>query len=63
MRQDLMLLKYLSNVSFTSPTGNQVMFNEFGNVEGNYQFYNYQRKMSCTNCNLMNEFVQVAYWK
>ena len=63
MRQDLMLLKYLSNVSFTSPTGNQVMFNEFGNVEGNYQFYNYQRKMSCTNCNSMNEFVQVAYWK
>ena len=39
------------------------MFNEFGNVEGNYQFYNYQRKMSCTNCNSMNEFVQVAYWK
>ena len=57
------LLKYLSNVSFISPTGNEVMFDEFGNVEGNYRFYNYQRKnMSCSNCSSMNEFVQVAYW-
>ena len=56
------LLKYLSNVSFTSPTGNKVVFDEFGNVEGNYRFYNYQRKMSCTNCSSMNVFVQVGYW-
>ena len=56
------LLKYLSNVSFTSPTGNKVMFDKFGNVEGNYRFYNYQKRMSCTNCSSMNEFVQVGYW-
>ena len=56
------LLKYLSNVSFTSPTGNKVMFDNLGNVEGNYRFYNYQRRMSCTNCSSMNEFVQVGYW-
>ena len=56
------LLKYLSNVSFTSPTGNKVSFNKFGYVESNYRFYNYQRRMSCTNCSSMNEFVQVGYW-
>ena len=56
------LLKYLSNVSFTSPTGKKVMFDKFGNVEGNYEFYNYQRRMSCANCSSMHEFVQVGYW-
>ena len=56
------LLKYLSKVSFTSPTGNKVSFNKFGNVESNYIFYNYQSKLSCSNCSSMNEFVQVAYW-
>ena len=56
------LLKYLSNVSFTSPTGNKVVFDKFGSVESNYIFYNYQRKLSCTNCSSINEFVQVGYW-
>ena len=56
------LLKYLSNVSFTSPTGNKVSFNKFGYVESNYIFYNYQSKLSCSNCSSTNEFVTVAYW-
>ena len=35
------LLEYIRNVSFTSPTGNRVRFNENGSVEGKYEIMSY----------------------
>jgi len=38
------LLEYLSNVTFTSPSQNNVSFDEQGNVAAMYQIVNYQRR-------------------
>ena len=38
-----MLLKYLQNVSFISLTGRKVYFDAFGNAEGKYEIFNYQK--------------------
>lgn len=36
------LLQYIAQVNFTSPTGNNIMFNEQGSVKALYQIINYQ---------------------
>jgi len=37
-----MLVNYLYNVNFTSPSGNLIQFDESGNVEGKFNILNYQ---------------------
>ena len=52
----LLLRNYLQNVSFTSPSGNRIFFDEFGNIEGHYVLKNLQKN------NGSYEFVDVASW-
>ena len=54
-----MLANYLYNVSFTSPTGNAIQFDESGNVEGKFNILNYQ---ACLDCNKTYRLVQIAHW-
>ena len=54
-----MLANYLYNVSFTSPTGNAIQFDESGNVEGKFNILNYQ---ACLDCNKTYQLVQIAHW-
>ena len=54
-----MLADYLYNVSFTSPTGNAIQFDESGNVEGKFNILNYQ---ACLDCNKTYQLVQIAHW-
>ena len=56
------LLKYIKNVKFTSPTGNEVYFNEYGSVKPKYIIYNYQVISSCPNCSKSYKIVNVGYW-
>ena len=56
------LLDYIKNLNFTSPTGNQVNFNEHGHVKPKYNIYNYQVVSSCQNCSKSFEIVNVGYW-
>ena len=36
------LLEYIKKVNFTSPTGDRIIFDDMGNVEGKYEILNYQ---------------------
>ena len=56
------LLEYIKNVNFTSPSGNQVYFNEHGHVKPKYNIHNYQVVASCRNCSKSFEIVNVGYW-
>ena len=55
------LLDYLRNVNFTSPTGNLILFNDFGNVNSTYEILNYQAKKSASG-ELSYEFQSVGTW-
>ena len=37
------LRNYLQNVNFTSPSGNRIIFDAFGNIEGHYSIVNFQK--------------------
>ena len=50
------LRSYLQNVNFTSPSGNRVHFDKFGNVDGQYTLLNYQKNGS------KYEFVTTGEW-
>lgn len=52
-----LLLQYMKNVSFVSPTGRRVSFDQSGNVEGQYEIINYH-KLS----NQSFDFVSVGLW-
>ena len=54
------LLEYIKNVSFTSPTGNEVKFDEEGNVEAKYRIWNYQVERACQNCSKTYNLVDVG---
>ena len=56
------LLEYIKKLNFTSPTGNEVSFDEHGNVKAKYVIYNYQVVSSCPNCSKSYEIVNVGYW-
>ena len=56
------LLEYIKKVNFTSPTGNEVSFDEHGDVNPKYNIYNYQVVSSCQNCSKSFEIVNVGYW-
>ena len=56
------LLEYIKNVSFTSPTGNKVKFDEEGDVEAKYRIWNYQVKRDCQNCRKTYNLVDVGSW-
>ena len=58
----LNLLEYIKNVSFTSPTGKKVNFDECGGVKAKYKIYNYQVVFSCQNCSKSFNIVNVGYW-
>ena len=51
------LLEYLSNVSFVSPTGRKINFDDEGNTEGQYEILNYQRVN-----NSAYDFISVGLW-
>ena len=55
------LLDYLRNVNFTSPTGNLILFDDFGNVNSTYEILNYQAKESGSG-ELSYEFQSVGTW-
>ena len=55
------LLPYIQNTSFTSVTGNKVMFDSSGSVAAKYRIYNYQVKVACRNCT-DTELVEVGVW-
>ena len=57
----LNLLEYIKKLNFTSPTGNEVSFNEHGDVKAKYLIYNYQEVSSCPNC-IKYDIVNVGYW-
>ena len=54
------LLDYIRQVQFFSPTGNKILFDDEGNVEGRYEILNYQA--SDTNGNREYTFQRVAIW-
>ena len=56
------LLEYIKNVSFTSPTGNKVKFDDKGNVEAKYRIWNYQVERTCQTCSNIYKLVNVGYW-
>ena len=56
------LLEYIKNVSFTSPTGNEVKFDVEGNVLAKYRIWNYQIERTCKNCPETYNLVDVGYW-
>ena len=56
------LLEYIKNVSFTSPTGNKVKFDDKGNVEAKYRIWNYQVENDCPNCSKTYNLVDVGSW-
>ena len=56
------LLEYIKNVSFTSPTGNKIKFDEKGNVEAKYRIWNYQVERDCKKCPETYNLVNVGYW-
>ena len=49
------------NVTFTSPTGNEVNFDEHGSKKPKYNIYNYQVLSSCQKCSKSSEIVNVGY--
>ena len=51
------LLEYLNNVSFVSPAGRKINFDDEGNTEGQYEILNYQRVN-----NSAYEFISVGLW-
>ena len=51
------LLEYLRNVSFVSPTGRKINFNDEGNTKGQYEILNYQRVN-----NSVYDFISVGLW-
>ena len=55
-------MEYINNVSFTSPTGKTVNFDEHGGVKAKYKIYNYQVVFSCQNCSKSFNIVNVGYW-
>ena len=54
------LRDYLQNVNFTSPSGNHISFDSFGNIEGRYEITNFQ--LRCKDCTDPYEFVNTGYW-
>ena len=58
----LNFLEYIKNVSFFSPTGKKVYFDEHGSVKPIYKFYNYQVVSLCQNCSKSFNIVNVGYW-
>ena len=56
------LLEYIKKLNFTSPTGNEVSFDDDGDVKAKYLIYNYQVVSSCPNCSKSYEIVNVGYW-
>ena len=60
----LNLLEYIKNINFTSPTGNEVRFDDHGGIKPKYNIYNYQVQSSCQNCSKSFDIVNVwyTYW-
>ena len=56
------LLEYIKILNFTSPTGNEISFDEHGSIKPKYNIYNYQVVSSCPNCSKSYEIVNVGYW-
>ena len=56
------LLEYIKNLNFTSPTGNEISFDEHGSIKPKYNIYNYQVVSSCPNCSKSYDIVNVGYW-
>ncbi|XP_003385907.3 PREDICTED: metabotropic glutamate receptor 3-like [Amphimedon queenslandica] len=60
------LRQYINRVNFTSPTGNRVAFDEFGNVQAKYTILNYQlvTSLSCQSlkCSQDFELREVGVW-
>ena len=52
------LLQYIHDVSFTSPTGNKISFDENGNVKGRYEILNYRYVDS-----KRHQLLKVGTWK
>ncbi len=50
------LRQYLQDVDFTSPSGNRIIFDQQGSVEGQYKIFNFQKS------NDSFEFVKVGQW-
>ena len=55
------LLEYISRVDFISPTGNRILFDNEGNVEGKYEILNYQARKEANN-RLEFFFQRVGTW-
>ena len=58
------LLEYIEKVDFISPTGNRVVFDKQGNVEGRYEILNYQAINNKDGGTMETEFVfkSVGLW-
>ena len=58
------LLEYIEKVDFISPTGNRVVFDKQGNVEGRYEILNYQVTTNKDGGTMQTEFVfkRVGVW-
>ena len=58
------LLEYIEKVDFISPTGNRVVFDKQGNVEGRYEILNYQAINNKDGGTMETEFVfkRVGVW-
>ena len=55
------LLEYISRTDFSSPSGNRVLFDDEGNVEGMYEILNYQVQVDGNN-KKQYKFVSVGTW-
>ena len=55
------LLEYIQKLNFTSPTGKDISFDEYGSIKPKYNIYNYQVVSSCQNCSKSYEIVKVGY--
>ena len=56
------LFEYIGKVNFTSPTKNEVHFDELGNVAAKYTIFNYQLNSSCVTCPKEYTLRAVGYW-
>ena len=56
------LLYYLQNVQFSSPTGKNVSFNEFGSIEAQFNIMNYQTVSDCKTCSQKYQFKSIGIW-
>ena len=56
------LAEYIRNVSFISPTGNVIEYDDNGNIEGSYEIVNYQQSVNPAGSQVEYSFVSVGQW-